>query len=355
MNQEIITEDMVLAAQRGDPQAWNMLVQHYTPLLWSITRSARLPDADANDVIQTTWLRCLEHLGQLRSPTELGGWLATTARRETIRLQRQAPSQRSEPAAAEDSGNRTELERPSSEDLVLQAERRDALLRALAQLPAPCRHLLQLMTAEPPANYAEISAALGVPVGSIGPTRARCLQRLRRLLALAEGDTPSAAMPTPVRGTASAGTIASEQGEDVLESLRELKTSTVPRAVMEEARRNVTRQPAAAATAALVSDSAVMPHGLGNPASEAVRLLRFRGANCEINLEIRNIEAMRSVNGQLDPPQRAHIWVESEIGVRDLNVAEPTGFSIHEIPTGLVCFHIQTPDGDQFSTDWVTI
>jgi RNA polymerase sigma factor (sigma-70 family) len=347
MNQEIITEDMVLAAQGGDPQAWNMLVQHYTPLLWSITRSARLSDADANDVIQTTWLRCLEHLGQLRSPTALGGWLATTARRETIRLQRQAPSERLESAAAEDAGNRTELEGLSPEDLVLQAERRDTLLRALAQLHAPCRHLLQLLTADPPVSYAEISAALGVPVGSIGPTRRRCLERLRRLFALAQVDAPSAATPSPAPETLG--------GEDLLESLGALKTSTVPRAVMEEAQSNVTRQPIAAATAALVSDSAVMPHGLGNPASEAVRLLRFRGANCEVNLEIRNIEAKRSVRGQLNPPKLAHIWVESEAGIGDLNVAEPAGFSIHEIPAGLVCFRIKTPDGDQFSTDWITI
>jgi DNA-directed RNA polymerase specialized sigma24 family protein len=75
MNQEIITEDMVLAAQGGDPQAWNMLVQHYTPLLWSITRSARLSDADANDVIQTTWLRCLDRSSpQADYPMRLTRW-----------------------------------------------------------------------------------------------------------------------------------------------------------------------------------------------------------------------------------------------------------------------------------------
>jgi len=354
MNQEISLDQLVPAAQEGDNQAWNKLIEKYTPLLWSITRSARLTDADANDVIQATWLRCFEHLEQLRSPAELGGWLATTARREAIRIQRQMSPRQLEHASAQDQDNRYETEAPSAEDEILQAERWHALQRALVQLPAPCRHLFQLMLAEPSVSYAEISAALGIPVGSIGPTRARCLERLRRLLALAEGDIPSAVVPSP-QGSASTGTTTRQAGEDLLESMRELKTSTVPAAVIEEARRNVARRPATAVTAVLVSDSAVMPHGLENPASEAVRQLRFRSGKCEINLQIQKTEATRSVHGHLDPPQRANVWVESESDVQELNATEPAGFTIHEIPGGLVSFHIQIADGDQFSTDWVTI
>jgi hypothetical protein len=98
-----------------------------------------------------------------------------------------------------------------------------------------------------------------------------------------------------------------------------------------------------------------MPHGLEHPASETLRFLRFRSTDYDINLQIRNTGAKRSVKGQLDPPQRAHIWVLSEAGVLEISATEPTGFSVHGVSAGLVSFHIQTQAGDRLSTDWIAI
>jgi len=353
MGEEMNPKELVLAVKGGDQEAWGKLVERYTPLLWSITRSFRLSEDDANDVVQATWLRLVDQLGNLKDPEVLPGWLATTARRETLRILR--VSNRATPASLQELDDLAEPDTTLPEDEVLHADLRRRLLRAIEQLPASCRHLLELLLTDPPPSYAQISAAMGMPAGSIGPSRARCLDRLRRLLELAGDDIPSAAMPSPGQRPVGAGTITRPADEELLESLRKVRTSTVPTAVIEEAQRNVSRQPVAAATATLISDSAVTPHGLRSPASEDARLLRFQGANCQFNLQIRSAGTTRNVKGQLDPPQPARIRVESETGVRELNATEATGFSIDEIPAGLVSFHIQTPNGDRFTTDWVVI
>jgi RNA polymerase sigma factor (sigma-70 family) len=170
---------LVEAIAGGEPGAWDRLVDRFAGLIWAVARGQGLSPPDAADVSQTTWLRLAEHLGDIRDPERIGGWLATTARNESLRtfrrLQRQVPVSLSAnlgvPAVAHE---------PGPEQGLLDDERAAALWRAFEALPVHCRLLLRTMIAEPPPTYAEISELLEIPVGSIGPRRSRCLEHLRR-------------------------------------------------------------------------------------------------------------------------------------------------------------------------------
>lgn len=168
--------ELVAAAANGDQRAWDALVERYTPLLWSITRAHRLAVADASDVVQTTWLRLVEHLNRISDPERLPGWLATTARREAQRVARRAdwPRPGDDFAALADDG-------PALDDRLLRDERDAALWTALALLDEACQRLLRVLIADPPPSYADVADIFGMKVGSIGPTRQRCLAKLRRL------------------------------------------------------------------------------------------------------------------------------------------------------------------------------
>jgi RNA polymerase sigma factor (sigma-70 family) len=174
-----VVAGLVIRARNGDRQAWDELVDRYATLVWSICRRHRLEAADAQDAAQTVWLNLVDHLDSLRDPAALGGWLATTTRRECGRILRAArrPGNAACALAAETIPD--EHARAAEQDL-LAAERHAALREAFGQLPPGCQRLLALLTADPPVPYAEISATLGIPVGSIGPTRRRCLDKLRR-------------------------------------------------------------------------------------------------------------------------------------------------------------------------------
>jgi len=183
------TATLLARAGQGDQRAWNELVDEHSRLLWSVARSFRLDAADANDVVQTTWLRLLEHLDRIEDPTRLIGWLVTTARREAMRVLRRSGRER---PVIED----TVLDRPDDgppvDAALLQDERNRALWEAFARLGEKCRQLLRVAVTHPQA-YEEISEALGMPVGSIGPTRRRCLTQLRALLegsVVVDGDGP---------------------------------------------------------------------------------------------------------------------------------------------------------------------
>jgi RNA polymerase sigma factor (sigma-70 family) len=171
---------LVRAAREDDESAWNELVDEFGNLVWSIARAHRLSAADAADVSQTTWLRLAEHLGRIRDPERVGGWLAATARNESLRLLRR--SQRELPAGDE-LPEPDPAEAPSLAAGLVRSERSAALWRAFAELPDRCRSLLRVLMADEPPAYEDVGAALDMPVGSIGPTRARCLERLRRLVA----------------------------------------------------------------------------------------------------------------------------------------------------------------------------
>jgi RNA polymerase sigma factor (sigma-70 family) len=175
---------LVAAAARGDQSAWNELVERYTPLTMSVIRRYRLASHDAADINQMLWLRLVEHLNEIRDPQALPKWIETTTRNECFRVLRSA--RRTQPfdhlASAELAGEADDVELDAE---VLRAERNQALREAFAQLPAQCQAILSMLVADPRVSYSEISERLEIPVGSIGPTRARCLGRLRACPALA--------------------------------------------------------------------------------------------------------------------------------------------------------------------------
>lgn len=171
------TASLVAGASAGDRAAWDALVGRFAGLVWSIPRDHGLSAADAADVSQTTWLRLAEHLGRIREPERLCAWLATTARNESVRTLRRAQRQRPlDPSSA--SLVREDVRAVDSD--LLQAERDATLWRAFEALPSFCQVLLRTLMSDPTPSYADVSALLGMPVGSIGPNRNRCLDRLRR-------------------------------------------------------------------------------------------------------------------------------------------------------------------------------
>ncbi|WFE21785.1 sigma-70 family RNA polymerase sigma factor [Solwaraspora sp. WMMD937] len=181
--------DLVSAAADGDETAWAALVHRYGPLVAAVIRSHGLDHADAADVNQTVWLRLVEHLGRLREAHALPAWLVTTTRRECHRMLRLG--RRTQPFDPYDESTDAHvgvfrLVDPTTPDEdLLRDERCQALRDALAELPPRCRELLTLLVADPPASYREIGERLGMPTGSVGPTQARCLAKLRNCPALA--------------------------------------------------------------------------------------------------------------------------------------------------------------------------
>jgi RNA polymerase sigma factor (sigma-70 family) len=184
MAEYLSVADLVTRAKNGEQQAWDALVERYAPLIWSICRHFRLETADAEDVCQAVWLKLVTHLDHLREAAALPGWLATTTRRECGRVINAADARRAgERVLIAESIPDTETATVEQELLV--AEQHAVLRDALARLPPSCRQLLVLLSADPPVPYAEISARLGISVGSIGPNRRRCLDRLARDPAIA--------------------------------------------------------------------------------------------------------------------------------------------------------------------------
>lgn len=167
--------DDVRAAAAGECAAWSRLVDRFSGLVWSVARGHGLDPADAADVSQTTWLKLAEHVHRVREPDRLGAWLATTARHEALRTLRCAARQ----VPVDYDFDLVESDQEDVEAGLLRQERDASLWRAFQTLGPPCQSLLRILMADPPPSYAEVSAALGMPVGSIGPCRARCLERLR--------------------------------------------------------------------------------------------------------------------------------------------------------------------------------
>jgi RNA polymerase sigma factor (sigma-70 family) len=181
-NQQVI--DLVTRARNGDRSAWDALVDRYSPLIWAICRRYQLDRTDAEDVGQAVWLRLVEQLDNLREPAALPGWLATTTQRECHRVKRAG---RRLPAGEQvlDAENLPDEQAVAADDELLVAECHAALRVAFSDLPPSCQQLMALLIADPPISYAEISAKLGIPIGSIGPNRSRGLERLRRHPAVA--------------------------------------------------------------------------------------------------------------------------------------------------------------------------
>jgi RNA polymerase sigma factor (sigma-70 family) len=173
---------LVSEAQNGSEDAWNAIVERFLPLVGAITRQLRLSAADADDVGQTVWLRLVEHLDELREPAALPGWIRTTTRNECLRVL--SARGRTRVVDPQEDPTLDGVTVDELDDDLLAAERRHYLREALAELPTARRDLLLLLVTDPPLGYTEISDRLGIPVGSIGPTRARALEQLRSTRAM---------------------------------------------------------------------------------------------------------------------------------------------------------------------------
>jgi RNA polymerase sigma factor (sigma-70 family) len=183
MSDDLCLTDLVARARQGDQQAWGVLVECYAPLIWSICRRYRLDRADAEDIGQRIWLQFVNHLDAIRDPAAIPGWLTTATRRECSRVVRAA---RGPQAAGRllDEGI-PDKQATTAEQELLAAERHAALLEAFTCLSPSRQRLMAMLIEDPPVPYTEISARLGIPVSSIGPTRRRCLDQLRRHPAIA--------------------------------------------------------------------------------------------------------------------------------------------------------------------------
>lgn len=179
-----LVADLVSRALEGDDRAWGALVSRYAPLVMSVCRRHRLDEADTLDVAQGVWLSLLEHLGSIREPAALPGWIATTTRRECLHLLTGKGGRQRAELVGEVDGATIDLTE-QLDDMIVQAERHAALLEALADLPPQHQQLVVLLIHDPPLAYAEIGRRLDMPIGSIGPTRQRCLEKIRNHPAVA--------------------------------------------------------------------------------------------------------------------------------------------------------------------------
>lgn len=208
----------VMAAREGEQAAWDRLVDRFVPLVTSVVRRHRLYGQDAEDVSQTVWLRLVEHLDAIREPRALPGWIVTTTRNECLRVitarRRSTPF---DPSTREDLADPADAADP--DEALVHGERHEALLAALAQLPDHQRELLLMLLTDPPLSYAEISRRLGIPVGSIGPTRARALTRIRTCPAVQAllDDGPCREPDRSAAEPVSAGTTAPPRARDASE------------------------------------------------------------------------------------------------------------------------------------------
>ena len=171
--------DLLERASAGDRSAWDALVDRYISLVWSVVRGFRLDDAAAHDVVQTVWLRLVEHAGRIREPERLPGWLSTTAKNEAMRVLKQ--QRRQTPSDFEFDVPDPTIRAP--EEGLVDVETNVTVMRAFRQLSDDQQQLLRLLCTDPPLDYETISQLIGRPIGSIGPTRQRALDRLRTLIA----------------------------------------------------------------------------------------------------------------------------------------------------------------------------
>lgn len=171
---------LVHSAANGSESAWREIVDRYAPLVFAVCRRCGINGADADDVCASVWLQLVKKLDSIREPEALPGWLRTTARRESLMLLRHKNRH-----ILTDSALIDEPSDPELDAILIGRERRAATHDAFAQLPRRDRELLSMLFSDPPKTYKEISATLGIPVGAIGPSRARCLTRARRTPAIA--------------------------------------------------------------------------------------------------------------------------------------------------------------------------
>ena len=184
---------LVSRAIDGDPAAWNAIVDRFGGRVWAICRAHRLSTADSSDVFQQTWLRVLEHLDSLRDPARLGAWIGTTCRHEALAAIRRA--KRSQPVGDPDLLERTAGQAGEPDAAILIADRDAELWTAFGRLSRRCQDVLRVLVVDVPEgrpSYELAAASLGIPIGSLGPTRGRCLTQLRGFLTEGIADASAA-------------------------------------------------------------------------------------------------------------------------------------------------------------------
>ncbi len=172
---------LVEKARVGDPRAWEDLVSRFGGMIAATGRRYRLAPADVAELQQTTWLRLVENIHRIEQPERVGGWLATTARRESLQLLRRAAKYHG--GADQMLANMPDKHLPEPDARPIAEERVVVLRAAWDRLKPRCQELLSILLTADPMGYKALSELLGMPVGSIGPTRGRCLEQLRRLVA----------------------------------------------------------------------------------------------------------------------------------------------------------------------------
>jgi RNA polymerase sigma factor (sigma-70 family) len=180
MDHDSPTGVLLECALRGMQSAWQEIIESFSPLIFAVCHRYGISGADTQDVAGAVWLRLVANVATIREPKALPGWLQTTTRNECRMLLRQ--KNRDIPTGTDLFDGRFE---PDLDARLIDEERRATARRAFAQLPRPDRELLSMLFSDPPKPYKEISSALGIPIGAIGPTRARCLRRARHTPAIA--------------------------------------------------------------------------------------------------------------------------------------------------------------------------
>ncbi|MFH0245600.1 RNA polymerase sigma factor [Streptomyces sp. HK10] len=181
--------DLLSGCIQGEQEAWEELVERFGRLVWSVVHKYRLSPADAEDVRQLTWFRLVQNVHQIRDPERLGDWLATVARRESIKI-----STRGKRLVLVGDSDVLDVftgHGESAEQITLRAHRNAEVMNAIEGMSEQCRNILLMTLCDPPASYEHVSTALSMSIGSVGPIRTRCLRRLRRALAEADaGEEP---------------------------------------------------------------------------------------------------------------------------------------------------------------------
>ncbi|MGW4944945.1 RNA polymerase sigma factor [Actinoplanes sp. NPDC004185] len=173
------TREIIDAAQSGATGAADRFVHEFERLVWWTVRSFRLPESDAEDVVQNTWLRAFEHLGEVRDPERVSSWLVTIARRECLKLMR---SGKREVPGLEQQAEQRDERSPHPEKAAVDARMNDLLWQHVNSLPDSSRALVVALSSNDAPAYADLARCQGIPIGSIGPTRMRSLRKLRTSL-----------------------------------------------------------------------------------------------------------------------------------------------------------------------------
>jgi RNA polymerase sigma factor (sigma-70 family) len=200
---------LVADASAGDPAAWERLYPAVAGWVTAVAAGLGLAREDAADVNQVVCLRLVCHLDRLNEPAALRGWVVTVARHECYRVLRQRHRRAADVDQLTAPAGVADRWAPAADERLLRTERQRELHTALTQLSTDCQRLLRLLSADPPLSYADVATALDRPIGAIGPTRQRCLARLREILEAAveepAGEAPAAAgAPAAVRAPVSA-------------------------------------------------------------------------------------------------------------------------------------------------------